>query len=154
MLNALYQQSFELNVGTSNLKINLYGANAQFEFLKVLLVYDKSNQYQTFYDSYDIELAAREIKSLTIENASSTNSSTGTLELNVANEDDKHLLYQIFVAYNCGGCASAPLTQYRYNEIYQELTKERDYFKSTSDERLYIDLRRSKGYTNELEKLT
>ena len=154
MLNALYQQSFELNVGTSSLKINLYGANVQFKFLKVLLVYDKSDQYQTFYDSYDIELAAREVKSLTIENASSTNSSTGTLELNIDNEDDKHLLYQMFVAYNCGGCAAAPLTQYRYNEIYQELTKERDYFKSTSDERLYIDLRRSKGYTNELEKLT
>ena len=60
----------------------------------------------------------------------------------------------MFVAYNCDGRSDAPLTQYRNNEIYQELTKERDYFKSTIDERLYIDLRRSKGYTNELEKLT
>ena len=77
---------------------------------------------------------------LTIENASSTYSLTGTLKLNIDNEDDKHLLYQMFVAYNCDGRSDAPLTQYRNNEIYQEITKERDYFKSTIDETLYIDM--------------
>ena len=46
----------------------------------------------------------------------------------------------------------APLTQYKNNEIKQELTKEKDYFGDDSDERLYIDMRRSKGYTDELEK--
>ena len=40
------------------------------------------------------------------------------------------------------------------NEIKQELTKEKDYFSSKSDEKLYIDMRRRKGYTDELEKLT
>ena len=44
--------------------------------------------------------------------------------------------------------------QYRNNEIYQELIKERNYFVNDSDEKLYIDMRRSKGYTDELEKLT
>ena len=34
------------------------------------------------------------------------------------------------------------------------MTKEKDYFGDDSDERLCIDMRRSKGYTNELEKLT
>ena len=79
---------------------------------------------------------------------------TGTFELNIDNEDDKHLLYQMFVAYNCDGCSATPLTQYRNNEIYQELIKERNYFVNDSDEKLYIDMRRSKGYTDELEKLT
>ena len=60
----------------------------------------------------------------------------------------------MFIAYNCDGCSAAPLTQYRNNEIYQEITKEADYFKDTSNEKLYIDMRRSKGYTDELEKLT
>ena len=46
----------------------------------------------------------------------------------------------MFVAYNCDERSDAPLTQYRNNEIHQELTKERDYFKSTLDERLYIDM--------------
>ena len=60
----------------------------------------------------------------------------------------------MFVAYYCEGCSAAPLTQYKNNEIKQELTKEKDYFGDNSDERLYIDMKLSKGYTDELEKLT
>ena len=48
----------------------------------------------------------------------------------------------------------APLRQYKNNEIKQELTKEKDYFSRKFDERLYIDMRRSKSYTDELEKST
>ena len=91
---------------------------------------------------------------LALENASTTYSLTGQLEYNVSNEDDKHWLYQMFVAYYCEGHSAAPLTQYKNNQIKQELTKEKDYFGDDSDERLYIDMRRSKGSTNELEKLT
>ena len=101
-----------------------------------------------------IELAAKTVQSVTIENASNSYSLTGMLGLNIDNEEDKHLLYQMFVACNCDGCSAAPLTQYRNNEIYQELIKERHYFGNDSDENLYIDMRRSKGYTDELEKLT
>ena len=60
----------------------------------------------------------------------------------------------MFVAYNCYGCSAAPLTQYKNNKIYQELIKERHHFNNDSDEKLYIDMRRSKGYTDELEKVT
>ena len=60
----------------------------------------------------------------------------------------------MFAAYYCEGCSAAALTQYKNNEIKQELTKEKDYFRDNFDERLYIDMRCSKGYTNELEKLT
>ena len=79
---------------------------------------------------------------LSLENASTT--LTGQLKY-VSNEDDKHSLYQMFVAYYCEGCSAAPLTQYKNNKIKQELTKEKDYFRDNSDERLYIDMRRSKG---------
>ena len=51
----------------------------------------------------------------------------------------------MFVAYYCDGCSTALLTQNKNNEIKQELTKEKDYFRDNSDERLYIDMRRSKG---------
>ena len=60
----------------------------------------------------------------------------------------------MFVAYYCEGCSAAPLTQYKNNEIKQELAKEKDYFGDDSDERLYIDMRHSNGYTDELDKLT
>ena len=72
---------------------------------------------------------------------------------NASNEDDKHWLYQMFVAYYFEGCSASSLTQCKNNENKQELTKEKYYFGDNSDERLYIDMRRSKRYTDELEKL-
>ena len=68
-------------------------------------------------------------------------------------EDDKHLIYKMFAAHSCNGCSSAPLAQYKNNDIYRELIEEDDYFGDESDERVYIDMRRSKGYTDELEKI-
>ena len=78
----------------------------------------------------------------------------GQLEYNVSNEDDKHWLYQMSVAYHYDRCSAVPLTQHKNNEIKQELTKEKYYFGDDSDEILYIDMRRNKGYKDELEKLT
>ena len=149
-----YQQSFEINVLTQSLKVNFRGLNKQIEWLEISLVFDKSDQHQTDYDSYDVELAAKYVQLLALENASTTYNLTGQLEYNVSNEDDKHWLYQMFVAYYCEGCSAAPLTQYKNNKIKQELTKEKSYFGQNSDERLYIHMRRCKGYTGDLEKLT
>ena len=58
----------------------------------------------------------------------------------------------MLVAYNCEGCSSAPLTQYKNNEIYQEMTEEDEFTTNGRDDRILIDMRRSKGYTDELEK--
>ena len=135
-----------MNVGLQNQKVNFYGFAVQFQFIEVSLVYDRSDQHQTIYDRYDLELAARNIHSLTLENATSTYSITGVLEYNIDNEDDKHTLYSKLY--------SDALQRQRNNEIFQEITKEKDYFRSTSNEKLYIDMRRSKGYADELEKLT
>ena len=140
-----YQQSFEINVGTQSLKVNFRGLKKQTEWLEIYLVFDKSDQHQTVYDSYDAELAAKYVQLLALENASTTYSLTGQLEYNVSNEDDKHWLYQMFVAYYWEGCSAAPLTQYKNNEIKQELTKEKDYSGDNSDERLFVDMRRSKS---------
>ena len=52
----------------------------------------------------------------------------------------------MFIAYNCNGCSTAPLTQYKNNEIYQEITEREDYGDTTKDNRVYIDMRRSKRY--------
>ena len=60
----------------------------------------------------------------------------------------------MFIAYNCNGCTSAPITQYKNNEVYQEITKEYECRDNTKDDRLYIDMRRSRGNSDELEKLT
>ena len=62
------------------------------------------------------------------------------------------MLQKQFVARSCNGCSIAPLTDYIRNPIYQELAVETDYF-TTSNERIYLDLRASYGYTNEMKKL-
>ena len=49
--------------------MNFYGAAPHFEFLEISLVYDKSDQNQTVYDSYYVEFAAKTMQSLTTENA-------------------------------------------------------------------------------------
>ena len=59
----------------------------------------------------------------------------------------------MFVTHSCNGCDSAPLTQYKNNDIYREIIEEEKYFKDKSDERIYIDMRRSKAYTDKLEKI-
>ena len=54
-----YQQSFETNVGTQSLKVNFRGLNKQIEWLEISLVFHKSDQHQTVYNSYDVKLAAQ-----------------------------------------------------------------------------------------------
>ena len=63
------------------------------------------------------------------------------------------MFYTMLIAYNCEGCSSVPLTQYKNNEIYQEMTEGDEFTTNNRDDRILIDMRRSKGYTNELEKL-
>ena len=85
-------------------------------------------------------------------------------------------MYKQFVAWSCNGSSVAPLTDYIYymyiyvytyiyiyiyvyiyiyiyNPIYQELIDEDDYFNSRSNERIYLDLMASSGYTSESKKL-
>ena len=147
-----YQQTFEVNVGTQTVNVNFQGANRQFAWLEISLVYDKSDQHQAIYDRYSTEIAAKNIQSLALENTSSTYSLTGGLEYGIDNDDDKHWLYAMFVAYCCVSCSTAPLSKYANIEIFQELPKEQKYFTET-DKKLYIDMTRIKGYTDELEKL-
>ena len=94
------------------------------------------------------------IQSIKFENTTSTYSLTGKLEYDYKNHDEKTMLYKMFVAYNCNGCSTAPLTQCKSNPIYQDLTPEEEYRGNSRDDRIYIDMRRSQGYTDELEKLT
>ena len=70
-------------------------------------------------------------------------------------EHDKYELYRNFVAWATGGGSSVgPLTEYSQNDVYKKLVKYGSYYTAgRSDEKLYIDLRRGRGYTRELEKI-
>ena len=57
------------------------------------------------------------------------------------------------MAWRCDGSSAAPVTDYMNNPICQELIDEDNYNEVKSDERVYLDLRASSGYTNEAERL-
>ena len=153
ILPSPYQQLFEINTGTQSFTCTFKGAQRQFDWLEISIVYSKSDQHTTIYDSYDLELAAKLIQTIKFENTSTTYSITGKLFFDLEKDEDKNILCKMLVAYNCEGCSSAPLTQYKNNEIYQEMTEEDEFTTNSKDDRILIDMRRSKGYTDELEKL-
>ena len=134
-------QSFDINVGLQSLVVNFVGANRQFTFLELSLVYDKSDQHKTIYDSYNLEVTTQKIKSLKIENASSTYALTNEIKYDVDDAKDAYWLYVQFFAFVCNGCTIAPLTDYANNLTYQDLTKTDKYF--DSNEKMYLDLGRS-----------
>ena len=79
VLASPYQQIFEINKETQSFTCTFKGAQRQFDWLEILIVYDKSYQHRTIYDSYDLELAAKLIKTIKFENTSTTYSLTGKL---------------------------------------------------------------------------
>ena len=150
---APFQQEFEVAVGTQNFTCLFQGAQRQIDWVEISILYDKSYHHETIYDSYDVELATKIIKNVKFDNASTTYSLTGQIEYNLEKEDDRNTLYKMLAAYNCKGYSSASLSQFVNNPIYQDMTREEDWAKNYRDDRLFIDLRRSKGYTDELEKI-
>ena len=153
VLPASYQQLFEIAQGTQSFTCTLKGAQRQFDWLEISIVWDKSFQHTTIYDSYDVELASKIIQTIKFENTTTTYSLTGKLLYDFEKDDDKNILYKMFIAQQCKRCSAAPLTQYKNNEIYQEITSEDDYTTNNTDDRVWIDMRRSKGYTDKLEKI-
>ena len=149
-----YQKTYEINVGTQSVVVEFKGVVKQFSFLEISLVYDKSEQHNSVYDSYNTELAATHITSVQLENLNNKYREINK-KYDLTEEHDKYLMYRNFVGWATGqGCTVGPLTQYANNEIYKELIKYEKYYSETeSDERLYVDLRRGRGYSNELERI-
>ena len=96
-------------------------------------------------------MAAKTIKSIKLTNFTKIYSLTNEKKYDLANLTQKHLLYKQFVAWSCNGCSVAPLTNYINNPVYQELVDEEDFLGVESDERIYLYLRASSGYTAEAE---
>ena len=149
-----YQKTFEINTGSQSHVVDFKGINKQFSFLEISLVYDKCEQYNSVYDSYNAELAAVLIGSVQLENL---NNKYGEInkKYDLTDEHDAYIMYRNFVAWSTDkGSSVGPLTQYANDPIYKELIKYDKYYKGTErDERLYIDIRRGRDYTSELEKV-
>ena len=94
------------------------------------------------------------IQSIKFENTTSKYSLTVKLEYDYKNHDKKTMLYKMFVAYNCNGWSTTPLTQYKNNPVYQDIAPEEECRDNNRDDRVYIDMRGSQGFTDKLKKWT
>ena len=149
----LIQKTYEISAGFDSISVDFLGSNRQFDWLEISLVFDKSDKHTTIYDSYNAELAAKYIKSVQVSNFTEIYSLTNEKKYGMDNLTQKHLIHKQFVTWACNGCSTASLTDYLNKPIYQELTDESDHDGIKSDERIYLDLRASAGYTAEAEKL-
>ena len=86
VLELAYQQELEVKTETQDFTCTFMGAQRQFDLLEISIIYDKSYQHTTIYDSYDVELAAKTIQSTKFENTSSTYSLTGKLLFDLERE--------------------------------------------------------------------
>ena len=144
-----YQKSFEINVGSQSRVVDFMGANKQFSSIWISLAYDKSDQNRYTYDSYNVELASKSIKTILLENTNNSYSSFNNVKFDLDEDDDQYQLYLQFLAWYSNASSMVPLSDYSKNETYKELPNQKKYF-SGSDEKIFIDLRRSKGYSGEL----
>ena len=78
-----YQKTYELQPGSQDFMVDFQGANRQFDWIEISLVYDKSNKHLIAYDSYKAECASKFIKSLEFANKNDQHSSTNTLKLDI-----------------------------------------------------------------------
>ena len=62
------QKTYYVSTGQDSIDIDFLGANRQFDWTELSLVYDKSNKDTTIYDTYNHELAAKQVKSVRLSN--------------------------------------------------------------------------------------
>ena len=88
-----YQKSYKLMAGTQSQVIDSMGANKQSLFFSISLADDNSDQHRSIYDSYTVERACTDIKSITLENTSNTYSTFKTVKFDT--KDSHNQFYSI-----------------------------------------------------------
>ena len=136
-----------------SLDMDFLGANRQFDWMEISLVYDKSDKRTTICNSYNVQMASKRIKSARFTKFTKIYSLTNEKKIRYPQPDSKTSLYKQFVAWSCNGSNVAPLSDYMNNTAYQELNSEDDYFDVKRDQRLYLDLKASSGYVKGAERL-
>ena len=103
------QKTYEINVCQDSINIDFLGANRQFDWLEMSLVFDKSDKHTT-YESYNVELTVKYINSVKLSNFTEIYSLTNEKNHDMDNLTQKHLLYKQFVAWARDSCSVASLT--------------------------------------------
>ena len=88
------QKSYELYVRAQNFTVDFMGANRQFDWVEILLVYDKIGMHYTVSDSYKVDLATTNLKTIPPEKIGNTYSISNTLKYDVNNPSEKYELFR------------------------------------------------------------
>ena len=145
------QKSYEMTIGSQSIVVTFNNAFKQFSFIGISLVFNRSDENLSIYNSYNAEVASTHIKSIKLQNTSNTYGEFNTVKFDLEDQEDQYTLYNAFTACVTEGSSIAPQSDYAYNEIRQQLPNRTACF-TVSDERVYIDIRRSKDYTGEFER--
>ena len=78
------QKIYDMQIGPQSFNINFLGANRQFDWVEISLVYNKSDKHTTIYGSYNVEKAAQFVKSIELENITEVYSLTNTKKFNIS----------------------------------------------------------------------
>ena len=76
-----YQKLYKLVVGTQSRVVDFMGANKQFCFFSISLVDDNCDQHRSVYNSYNVDRASKDIKSIMLKNPSNTYSTFNSVKL-------------------------------------------------------------------------
>ena len=104
-----YQKTYELQADSQDFMVDFQGANRQFDWIEISLVYDKSDKHLTAFNNYNAECASNFIKSLEFANISNEYNTTNTLKFDIGNDLQKHLLWKQYLAWCPNGCSTAPI---------------------------------------------
>ena len=104
------QKTYKINVGQDSFDIDILGANRQFDWIEISLVYDKSDKHTTIYGSYNVEMASKRIQSVRLTNFTEIYSFTDEKKYDIDNLALKHLLHKQFVGWICNGSSVSPLS--------------------------------------------
>ena len=92
-------KTYEINTCIQSYLVKFKGANKQFSFPKISLVYDKSDQHTTLYDSYNAKLATTFVGFIKLENSNNNYSISSKISFDLTNGNGKYFLYRQFVAW-------------------------------------------------------
>ena len=106
------QKSYKLGTSAQSYTAEFTDADKQCDRLEVYLVYGKSDQHKTTCNSYNVEVASKNIQKVTIENTSNTYSIANKLKYDVDDAARKHMLNKQFFTWCFNVCSKAPLTDY------------------------------------------
>ena len=94
------QKTYEIITGTESKNIDFLGSNRQLNWLELSLVYGKSDKHATIYDSYNVELAPKPIKSVKLSNVTELRFTALQMKkkFDIDNLTEKYILHKQFVA--------------------------------------------------------